>query len=82
MIETLAQVLLNTLKSYPKHDFMLSKKDGAYVPLSTQEFGDRVRHLSLGLRELGLKPGDKLIILSENRPEWVIADFAALCRGA
>ncbi len=82
MIETLAQVLLNTLKSYPKPDFMLAKKDGAYVPLSTQEFGDRVRHFSLGLRELGLGPGDKMVILSENRPDWVIADFAALCRGA
>ncbi len=82
MIETLAQVLLNTLRSYPKPDFMLAKKDGAYVPLSTQEFGDRVRHFSLGLRELGLGPGDKMVILSENRPDWVIADFAALCRGA
>jgi long-chain acyl-CoA synthetase len=82
MIETLAQVLLNTLKSYPKADFMLAKKDGAYVPLSTKEFGERVRHFSLGLRELGLGPGDKMVVLSENRPEWVMADFAALCRGA
>jgi len=82
MIETLAQVLLNTLKSYPKSDFMLYKKNGAYVPLSTEDFGARVRHFSLGLRELGLGPGDKMVILSENRPEWVIADFAALCRGA
>ena len=82
MIETLAQVLLNTVKSYPKPDFMLYKKNGAYVPLSTEDFGARVRHFSLGLRELGLGPGDKMVILSENRPEWVIADFAALCRGA
>ncbi len=82
MIETLAQVLLNTVKSYPKPDFMLAKKDGAYAPLSTKEFGDKVRHFSLGLRELGLRPGEKMVILSENRPDWVIADFAALCRGA
>jgi long-chain acyl-CoA synthetase len=82
MIETLAQVLLNTVKSYPKPDFMLAKKDGAYAPLSTKDFGDRVRHFSLGLRELGLQPGEKMVILSENRPDWVVADFAALCRGA
>ena len=82
MIETLAQVLLNTVQSYPKPDFMLAKKDGAYAPLSTKDFGDRVRHFSLGLRELGLRPGEKMVILSENRPDWVIADFAALCRGA
>ena len=82
MIETLAQVLLNTVKSYPKPDFMLAKKDGAYAPLSTKEFGDKVRHFSLGLRELGLRPGEKMVILSENRPDWVVADFAALCCGA
>ena len=82
MTETLAQVLLNTVKSFPKDDFMLFKKDGAYVPLSTKDFGDRVRFFSLGLRQLGLRPGDRMVILSENRPEWVMADFAALCRGA
>jgi long-chain acyl-CoA synthetase len=82
MIETLAQVLLNAVKSFPKDDFMIFKKDGAYVPLSTKDFGDRVRFFSLGLRQLGLGPGDRMIILSENRPEWVMADFAALCRGA
>ena len=82
MIKTLSELLLNTLKEYRKDDLMLYKKEGAYVPLSTREFGDKVRALSLGLRELGLGPGDKLIILSENRPEWVMTDFATLCRGA
>jgi long-chain acyl-CoA synthetase len=82
MIKTLSELLLNTLKEYPKDDLMLYKKEGAYVPLSTREFGDKVRALSLGLRELGLGPGDKLVILSENRPEWVMVDFATLCRGA
>jgi long-chain acyl-CoA synthetase len=82
MIKTLSELLLNTLKEYPKDDLMLYKKEGAYVPLSTREFGDKVRALSLGLRELGLGPGDKLVILSENRPEWVMTDFATLCRGA
>jgi long-chain acyl-CoA synthetase len=82
MIETLTQLLLNTLKSFPKDDFMLSKKSGAYVPLSTQEFGDTIKRLSLGFRALGLGRGDKLAIISENRPEWVMTDFAALARGA
>jgi len=82
MIKTLSELLLNTLKEYPKDDLMLYKKEGVYVPLSTREFGDKVRALSLGLRELGLGPGDKLVILSENRPEWVMVDFATLCRGA
>jgi len=81
MVETLSQLFLNTIKSYPKPDFMLVKKEGSYVPISTEEFGDNVKHLSLGLRDLGLEKRDKLIILSENRPEWVMTDFANLCFG-
>jgi long-chain acyl-CoA synthetase len=82
MAETLAQVLLDTLKNYPKPDFMLYKKDGRYIPISTEEFGRLVRSFCLGLRELGLTKGDKIIILSENRPEWVMADLANLCLGS
>ena len=82
MPETLAQVLLDTIKKYPKPDFMLYKKEGRYVPISTEEFGKHVKHLCLGLNDLGLKRGDKIIILSENRPEWVISDLAHMCLGA
>ncbi len=81
MVETLSQLFLNTIKSYPKDDLLLSKKEGKYVPISTEEFADRVKCFSLGLRDLGLNAGDKLIILSENRPEWIISDIANLCLG-
>jgi long-chain acyl-CoA synthetase len=60
---------------------MLYKKEGQYVPISTEEFGIKVRHFSLGLKELGLNPEDKLVILSETRPEWVMTDIANLCAG-
>jgi long-chain acyl-CoA synthetase len=79
MIKTLAEAFLNTLKEYPKDDFMLSKKEGRYVPLSTQEFGERVKHLALGLRELGFAAGDRLSLIAENGPNWVITDFAVIC---
>jgi long-chain acyl-CoA synthetase len=81
MVETLSQLFLNTVKSYPKDDLLLSKKEGKYVPISTEEFADRVKYFCLGLKDLGLEAGDKLIILSENRPKWVISDFATLCLG-
>ena len=81
MVTTLSELLLNSLKSYPKDEFMLVKKDGPFEPLSTAEFGRTIEHLSLGLGELGLGTGDKMIILSENRPEWTMTDFACLCRG-
>ncbi|OGD20529.1 MAG: hypothetical protein A2W03_02235 [Candidatus Aminicenantes bacterium RBG_16_63_16] len=82
MAETLAQMLLNTLKAYPRPDFMLYKKDGRYVPISMGEFGRSVRHFCLGLKELGLVKGEKIVLLSENRPEWVMCDMANLCLGA
>ncbi len=82
MVETLSQLFLNTLKTYPKDDLMAAKIEGRYAPISTEEFGRRVKHLSLGLADLGLGQGDKLVIFSENRPEWTITDFAALCAGA
>ncbi len=81
MVETLSQLFLNTIKSYPKDELLLSKKEGKYVPISTEEFADKVKYFSLGLKDLGLEAADKLIILSENRPKWVISDFANLCLG-
>ncbi len=80
-VTTLARLFLNTCRAYPKPDLFQAKMEGVYVPMSTAEFGARVRHLSLGLGELGLRPGGKVVILSENRPEWFITDFAVLCAG-
>ncbi|MBC7348589.1 MAG: long-chain fatty acid--CoA ligase [Candidatus Aminicenantes bacterium] len=82
MINTLAKVFLNTEKTYQKEALMLVKREGQYRPISTAEFSRRVRNISAGLRALGLRREDKLIILSENRPEWVMVDLAAICLGA
>jgi long-chain acyl-CoA synthetase len=57
---------------------MRAKRDGRWVDISHRELADRVQHLSLGLRALGIAPGDRVAILSENRPEWAIADYACL----
>jgi len=81
MVETLSQVFLNTCRTYVKDDLLSAKRGGRYEPVSTAEFEGRVRRLSLGLRAIGLRPGDKVVILSENRPEWVMTDFAVLCAG-
>lgn len=81
MVETLGQLFINTIKSFPKDDLMLYKEAGSYVPISTDEVAKRGKNICLGLKDLGLEPGDKLIILSGNRPEWVITDMANLCLG-
>jgi long-chain acyl-CoA synthetase len=81
MVETICQLFINTIKSYPKDDLMLFKKEGRYTPISTEEFSEKVINFSLGIKTLGLNAGDKLIILSENRPEWTMTDVATLCLG-
>ena len=81
MVETLSQLFENTCRTYRKDNLLMSKREGRYVPISTDEFEARVRTLSAGLRELGLRKGDKVVIFSENRPEWVMTDFAVLCAG-
>ena len=55
-----------------------SKRDGRWVDLGYRELADRVQDLSIGLLELGVAPGDRVALLSENRPEWAIADYACL----
>ncbi|MFA9452434.1 MAG: long-chain fatty acid--CoA ligase [Candidatus Aminicenantaceae bacterium] len=81
MVETIGQLFLNTVKSYPKDALLLYKKEGEYTHLSTAEFEAWVKDLSLGLQSLGLKKGDKLIIFLENSPFWVMTDLATLCLG-
>lgn len=49
---------------------------GGWNALTWQEYGDRVRLFSLGLRQLGFGPGDSALLLMRNRPEHVIADAA------
>ncbi len=81
MVETISQLFLNTVKSYPKDALMLQKKGGEYTPLSTSEFETYVKDFSLGLQSLGLGKGDKLIVFSDNSPFWVMTDLATLCLG-
>ncbi len=59
-----------------------SKIGGEWKPITHREAEARVRNVSLGLRELGVTPGDRVSIISENRPEWAIADYACLCARA
>ncbi|HEY2092023.1 MAG TPA: long-chain fatty acid--CoA ligase [Thermoanaerobaculia bacterium] len=58
------------------------KKGERWLDISLAEFRDTIRWFSTGLRTLGVKPGDRVAILSENRPEWAMGDFGILCAAA
>ena len=65
-----------------KPNALNSKKGREWVSISASEFVERVKNVALGLAALGLRPGDRVALLSENRPEWSIADMAILSLGA
>ena len=64
-----------------KPNLLIRKVQGEWKGISAADFGFTVRSLSLGLNGLGIQPGDRVAILSENRPEWAMADYAILCAG-
>jgi long-chain acyl-CoA synthetase len=80
-VTTLSRLFLRSCRTHKKPDRMIVKRDGVWEKISTDEVEAIVRRLSLGFQALGLKPGDRMAMLSENRPEWVMADFATLCAG-
>ena len=55
---------------------------GAWRSLSHQELAQRVQRAGLALKRLGVRRGDRVAILSENRPGWLVADLACLAVGA
>ncbi len=62
--------------------FLWLKRDGRYRPISWQEVARQVTHLARGLRALGIERGDRVALVAENRPEWMIADLAIMAAGA
>jgi long-chain acyl-CoA synthetase len=61
--------------------FLWTKADGRYQPLCWGEVRDRISRLATGLQMQGIAPGDRVVLVSENRPEWLIADFAIMAAG-
>jgi long-chain acyl-CoA synthetase len=79
---TVCDIFFESVRRYRKPDHLRVKRDGAWRDISSDEYGRAVSELSMGLRELGVAAGDRVAILSENRPEWAYADVAVLAAGA
>ena len=61
---------------------MLYKKESQWVPVSSRDLYRYVMQTARALRAFGIGRGDRVAILSENRPEWAVADFATMLLGA
>lgn len=69
-------------QNYPQNDCLNYKVNGIWRNYATNEVISIVNNVSLGLLKLGIKPGDKIAIISPNRPEWNFIDLAVQQIGA
>ena len=61
--------------------FLWRKQQGGWQSISWRETSRQVAALAASLKRLGLQPGDRVLLVSENRPEWCIADLAIMAAG-
>lgn len=78
----LPTLFFETAEARKRRPFLWQKVDGKYKSRSYREVMDEVIHLARALRDLGIEAGDRVVICSENRPEWAIADIAIMSLGA
>src|SRR5262245_46400008 len=77
-VQTIPDLLRHSVETHRKPDAFLVKRQGRWEPVSISEFAERVRGVAAELRSRGVKRGDRVAILSENRLEWAVADQAIL----
>jgi len=84
IITTLADLPFHVSGKFPRSVFIRRCAGAAdqFVDLSSRELFEQIRDLSLGLEALGVEPGDRVAILSDSCPDWMITDLATLTAGA
>ncbi len=80
--DTFPKLLVRNARAHGDRTALREKEFGIWQPFTWREYHDRVRDFSLGLSALGVKPGDKVAIIGDNRPEWVWSEIAAQAAGA
>ena len=75
---TLNKLFFDAVDRYDRPNALMYKAGGEWRPISHRTLAERVTRCGRGLTALGVRPGDRIAILSENRPEWAIADYACL----
>ena len=81
-IRNLPSMFFDRARRRGDETFLASKPGETWQTLSWRAVAEQVSALSRGLRDLGVGAGDRVVIVSENRPEWFIADLAIMCAGA
>jgi long-chain acyl-CoA synthetase len=79
---TLPELFLQAVERHDRPDLMRYKAGGDWAKIPAREFREEVELAAHGLIALGIRPGDRIALLSENRPGWALADLATLSVGA
>ena len=79
---TLPEMCLTAYRTHAKPDAVNDKNGGVWQHIPAETVIKRVRAITLGLSALGVRKGDRVALLSENRPEWTMVDLAILSLGA
>lgn len=77
--QTLPHYCFESFRRNSRPDALCFKADGNWKRITGQEAIEQIRRIALGLKRLGVNSGDRIAIISENRPEWSITDLALLC---
>ena len=78
MCKIILDMLKYQIEHFPQEDAICGKEDGVWKKYSAQESQNIIDQVSYGLLEYGIKPGDKIAIISNNRPEYNFVDLACL----
>src|SRR5215475_3693074 len=81
-LRSLPEMFFLQTKRLADKPFLWRKQDGVFRPLTYGEAGRQANLLARGLMDLGIGPGDRVALVAENRPEWLIADHAIMAAGA
>ncbi|MGC8579120.1 MAG: AMP-dependent synthetase/ligase [bacterium] len=79
---TIPDMFYKQAETYSNRVWRRYKKDGRWVDITWNEAREQIENFAMGLIRLGIKPKDKVVILSENRNEWYISDLAIQSIGA
>ena len=77
----LVELFLKRADEKGDQPFLGAKRQGTWQTISWREAAERVCLLAENLRGLGLESGDRVALVSENRPEWCIADLGIMAAG-
>ena len=81
-VSNLPAVFFDQANRFGDESFVWTKVDGTYVSLTWRETADKITALANGLvKAMGAEPGDRIMIVGENRPEWLIADIGVKAMG-